>query len=510
MSDTCELYSAIVQNLSDGVFVIQDNRAVYLNDRFAEVFGYDCIQGMIGEDMFTTVYCDRQSVDFFRKIHDQILAGNPEHISWGQHSARCDGTPFWIEVDARRIMLGGRPAVFGAVNDRTDCKRIGEAMHASQETLRLMLDAMEDRVYVVTDDYRLVYANKKMLANMTGDIGQDFCYQLCRGLNTVCEDCSVNEVFRTGGPMYKEFYNEKAGRWFWVIELAIRMPGMDRMTKLAVARDITSRKEKEKKIRALSHRLLTTQENERKYLSRELHDDLGQRLNAVKIAVDTLAEEVPEKSVKLRNKVHELSEIIHDSIRSVHEIATGLRPLGLERLGLVGTIRNGCNDIAKQHPIKIDFHAAGMKNVTLDQVAQINLYRIFQEATNNILKHARATEIKVRLVASYPVVRLMIEDNGCGFDPSRPRQSDREHLGLVGMAERVDLLNGTFRVVSQIGEGTRVTVEIPVVEQLPPPGSESVVPRKKRRVSLACVPLALQGALEMCEWLEAFQPVFLS
>ncbi|MCM2356892.1 MAG: PAS domain S-box protein [Geobacteraceae bacterium] len=489
-----QLFEAIVANLSDGVYVLQDNRTIFLNERCGEIFGYSSIEGLLDRDMFATVYPDRQSVDLFRKIHDQVLAGNPPRIAWGQPSAKLDGTPFWIEVEARRIEVGGRPAIFGTFHDRTDCKLIGEAMHATQETLRLLLDAMEDRVYVVTDDYRIVYANRKMLAGVCGDLTVDPCYKVCRGLEERCEDCSTDKVFASDQPIHKEFFNERTKSWYSVIELAIRMPGIDQPTKLAVARDITRKKEAEKKVRALSHRLLTAQENERKHLSRELHDDLGQRLNAVKIGIDTLAEDLADSSGDLLARVQYLSRVLQDSIQSVRHLSAGLRPDSLERLGLVGAIRNDSAKLVAAHGLRIDFKTAGMKGIKLDNEAEINLYRVFQEALNNVIKHARATAVGVRLIASHPIIRMRIEDNGRGFDMEGPAVKSGGGLGLVGMAERVDLLSGTFEVVSRPGGGTRIVVEVPI----------SPVPQKDQSQGLGIKLkkgffVFLSGVMSMCE-----------
>ena len=457
-----QLFETIVGNLSDGLYVIQEGRIIFLNERCGEIFGYPSVEDLLGRDMFATVYPDRQSVDLFRKIHDQVMAGSPPRIAWGQPSVKLDGTPFWLEVEARRIEVGGRPAIFGTFHDRTDCKLIGEAMHASQETLRLLLDAMEDRVYVVTDDYRIVYANRKMLEGISGDIATDPCFLACRGLSERCEDCSVDKVFASDRPMYKEFFNERTKSWYSVIELAIRMPGVNQPTKLAVARDISTRREAEQKIRALSHRLLTAQENERKYLSRELHDDLGQRLNAVKIGIDTLADDLADSSGDLGKRLAYLSHILQTSIQDVRQLSAGLRPTSLERLGLVGTIRNDCANLSAVHGLKIDFTSAGMKGIRLDHEAEINLFRVFQEALHNVVKHAGATEVSVRLIASHPIIRMRIEDNGAGFDVEELAVKSGDRLGLVGMAERVDLMNGRFEIVSRPGEGTRIMVEVPL------------------------------------------------
>ncbi|GFO64759.1 histidine kinase [Geomonas paludis] len=462
-----DLFASIVGSLSNGIYVIQDGRAIFLNDRLGEIFGYQSIGGLIGEDMYSSVYPDPYSAELFRSVNEQVLTGSMQPTSWGQPCSKADGTPFWIEVEARPIEVGGKPAILGLFLDHTDCKLLGQAMHASQATLHMLLDAMEDRVYVVTDEYRIVYANRKMMEGVNGDIKDDPCYKVCRGLDERCTDCSSEEVFSTGRPSYKEFFNHRAQRWYSVIELAVRMPGINAPTKLAVARDITVRKDAEEKIRALSHRLLTAQEDEKKHLSRELHDDLGQRLNAVKIGVDTLADDLAAQSPETQSRISYLSSILQSSIDSVRNLCSGLRPVTLERHGLVRAINSDCTQLAAVHGVKIDVKCSGMNKIKLDHHTEINLYRIFQESLNNVVKHSGATRASVTLVASHPMIRMRIEDNGKGFDtlPSARGKQRKIGLGLVSMAERVELMGGRFDVTSRPGLGTRIVVEITCGEQ---------------------------------------------
>lgn len=460
---TTNLFNSIVLNLTDGIYVMQEGKAIFLNDRFGSIFGYPSVEGLIGRDMYADVYPDRQSVDLFRHVHEQLLKGDRSSVSWGQPSARLDGSVFWIEVEARLIEVDGNPAIFGTFLDRTDCKLIGEAMHATQETLRLLLDAMEDRVYVVTDDYRIVYANRKMREGLLGDLEQDFCYQVCRGQQSRCEDCCVDDgFFDSERPLHKEFYNEVTKLWYSVIELPVRMPGIEQRTKLAVARDITVRREAENKVRALTRKLLSVQEDERKHLSRELHDELGQRLNAAKIIVDVLAEDLASAPGDAPERMRHLSEVLKDSVQSIRTICAGLRPSPLEKLGLVDAIRHDCDSFSTHHGVNVRFSAHGLEGVRLPQEGEITLYRVFQEALHNVVKHARASEVAISLVVSHPVLRMRITDNGRGFDPARAVPTGKGGLGLVGMAERIELLNGSFELTSRPGKGTRLAVEIPI------------------------------------------------
>lgn len=456
------MFEAIVGNLSSGIYVLQEEKAIYLNEHFGEFFGFDAVSPLIGRNMYSEVYPDQGSVELFRSIHDQMLGQNMTETSWAQISSRRDGTPFWLEVEARLISVDGKPAILGVFKDQTECQLIAQHMYISQETLKLLLDAMEDRVYVVTDDYHIIYANRKMRESSLGDMEADPCYQVCRGLDEECGDCSMDEVFTSSEPMYKEFFNEVTQKWYSVVELPIRMPGEERLTKLAVARDVTARRESEKRIRGLSHRLMTVQEEERKRLSRELHDDLGQRLNAVKMGIETLGDDLSGESADAMERVSGLSEMLQDSIQSVRQLSAGLRPPVLERYGLVRTIREHCEKLADAHGLEIDFQAPGMKEVKLDNKTEIKLFRVVQEAVHNVVKHADADQLKIRLIASYPTVRLRIEDNGKGFDVDQHyATSDGMRLGLLGMSERVDLLGGSFDVHSQLGQGTRITVELP-------------------------------------------------
>lgn len=458
-----DLFETIVGNISRGMYVIQNNEAIYLNRHFGKMFGFDSVEPLLRRNMFTDVYPDRDSAELFRNMHVQMLANESPLVSWAQPSCRRDGTPFWLEVEARLIDVGGHPAILGTFVDQTDCQYMAEAMAVSQQTLRRLLDAMEDRVYVVTEDFKIVYANRKMLETSCGDPKLDPCHMVCRGLPTPCEACTINEVFETGKPVYKEFYNDSQKSWYSAIELPIRMPGLDRPAKLAVARDITARKETEQRIRALSHRLITAQEDERAVLSRELHDDLGQRLNAAKISIETIAEDLRNIPPEMQQRVNYLADILQGSIQSVRRLSSGLRPSFLERLGLVETLKDHCSKIASLHNIEIDFKAAGVKEHRLDKETEINLYRIAQEALHNIVKHADASQASVRLIASHPVLRLRISDNGSGFDTNRhlDNYDQNTNLGLLGIAERVDLLNGSFELKSAAGEGTRLIIEVP-------------------------------------------------
>ncbi|PLX98395.1 MAG: histidine kinase [Desulfuromonas sp.] len=460
---TPNLFKAIVESFSQGMYVLIDEEVIFLNQEFANIFGFTDVAPLLNRNMFSEIYPDPESLDLFKGMHEQMIREDAPLVSWAQASKRLDGGHFWLQVEARLIKVDGLKAIVGTFVDMTHCQYVAEAMVVTQQTLSRLLDAMEDRVYVVNSDHKIIYANRKMLESSCGDIDVDPCYKVCRCMDEPCGDCAITAITEEGKSRHNEFFNEKTETWYSSIEIPVRMPGHEGITKLAVARDITSRKESEQRVQTLTRRLLTAQEDERTTLSRELHDDLGQQLNAAKIVVGTLSEDLKHTSPDILAQLGTLTDILQNTIQSVRRLSAGLRPASLERLGLVETLREQCDKAASLSKLKVDFKAAGMKEVKLGKDLEINIYRIAQEALNNIVKHARASEVTIRLVASYPTLRLRISDNGVGFNQQAYEQQPLSHaqLGLLGMAERVELLGGKFSLKSALGKGTSLAVELP-------------------------------------------------
>ncbi|NDY41423.1 PAS domain S-box protein [Dissulfurirhabdus thermomarina] len=461
MTERDALFRAVADGLPDGLYVVRDGRLLFANPRFSQVFGLDPGRCLAGRDFLGEVYPDPSSAHFFRENHDRLLSGVSEEVAWGQPSRRRGGDPFWIEVRARRVAMGGGAAVMGVLHDATECKRISDVMAASQRTLSLLFDAMEDRVYVVGPGYRIAFANRRMQEDARADLAASPCYRACWGRTRPCPDCHPPGTLTPGGAFHWECRDRRSGAWFSVAELPVRMPGVEGPAKLVVARDISARKAMEERARALSRRLLTLQEAERRRLSRELHDDLGQRLNAVKIGLDMLHEDLGGAASPLGEQAARLREDVEGSIRAVRELSSGLRPAAVERLGLVEGLAEYCGKLSERHGLRVDFQTAGMAGVRVDEETAINLFRIVQEALHNVVKHAGARRVSVRMVATHPVLRLQVKDDGRGFDVAAASREARFGLGLAGMAERVDLLRGSFRVVSRPGGGTLVSVEVP-------------------------------------------------
>jgi len=225
-----------------------------------------------------------------------------------------------------------------------------------------------------------------------------------------------------------------------------------------IATDITELKKAQDRLRLLSGSIMSNQEKERKALARELHDELGQVLTALRMDAVWLSEALPPDNFKARERALEMCRLIDQAIDDVRGLATRLRPGVLDDLGLIDALDWFTSDFEKRTGITCTFKAQRVPRV--GGLVATAAYRIVQEALTNVLRHARATQVKVSLKGGPGTLTLTVTDNGRGFNPQKIGES--ESLGLAGMQERASLLGGRFRIQSQTGKGTRIWVELPL------------------------------------------------
>lgn len=228
---------------------------------------------------------------------------------------------------------------------------------------------------------------------------------------------------------------------------------------LGVSMDITERHQAEETAHELGGRLINAQEVERTRIARDLHDDLSQRLALISVELEMFGQEPPAQAEVVSGRMREFSEAVKGLSSDVHRLAHELHPAKLDQLGLTAAVRGFCKELAAAHEIAIVFEARDVPRALQDGVA-LCLYRVTQEALQNVIKHSGATSAKVELAAGEGQLQLRIYDDGSGFDPSTP--PTKASLGLLGMRERVRMVGGLLTVQSQPGEGTRVEVVVPL------------------------------------------------
>lgn len=213
-------------------------------------------------------------------------------------------------------------------------------------------------------------------------------------------------------------------------------------------------------IRLLADRVIDAQEQERKRIARELHDDTAQLLFAQLLRVSALSSS-PHPEV--RETASQIGEMMSEAMESVRRLGHELRPPALDDLGLRDALEDLAHRMSEQMGIPVEFSTAEFRK-RVDPAVELVLYRVAQEALTNTWKHARASWVHGTIVRDEQGVRLVIEDNGVGFDARSPSSSDGRGIGmgLFGMAERVELVGGTLTVDGARQPGTRVEAYIPL------------------------------------------------
>jgi signal transduction histidine kinase len=223
----------------------------------------------------------------------------------------------------------------------------------------------------------------------------------------------------------------------------------------------------QEELRFLSHQILSAQEEERKKISRELHDQIGQVLTAINAELATLKMDATADTKELRRRITSTQRLVEKSVELVHRFARELRPAVLDDLGLIPALHAFMKAFAKRQGIRAKLAAfAGVEQ--LDNARRTVLYRVAQEALTNVARHAEASLVEVTIEELKKDVCLKIRDNGKSFQADRVmRSSLNKRLGLLGMRERVEMVGGTFDVKSARGKGTTIVVCIPFSKSEP-------------------------------------------
>jgi PAS domain S-box-containing protein len=217
-------------------------------------------------------------------------------------------------------------------------------------------------------------------------------------------------------------------------------------------------------LRRLTGKLFQSQEEERRRIARELHDESGQSLTAVKLALERLEQNVPPQQNALRQEIGEIITMVQRTSSEIRHLSYHLHPTLLSDLGLEPALELYFKEIKNHTGLDVEFSMVGFDH-RLDVDMETVFYRFSQEALTNALKHSRSDNFQLSIIKSYPKIIFRAEDDGIGFD-TQIIGKDQRSLGLLGMRERTSLLGGTFQLRSQPGGGTRIRIEIPFTESL--------------------------------------------
>ncbi len=347
-------------------------------------------------------------------------------------------------------------------------KMAEQQLRESEERYRTAIEYSNDGVVLIKDNI-LWYVNRKF-AEMFGYGSRREI--VGRSLETIVhpEDrervLGISAMRRQGQPATSRYDFKgikKDGSALYIAVSATSVAYKGRTVNLAYLRDVTVRRRHEDEIRQLSRRLIHGIEDERKRLAADLHDEFGQSLTALHLLVRSLESSLPAGLLPQQNRCEQLISMIEGLAENVRKISSDLRPDMLDHLGLIPTLEWYANDLRQRATgLEVEFEAVGFKR-RLDPMVEIVLYRIMQEALNNVVKHSGASKVSVLLTYSHPTAIMVISDNGKGVDLSQvpPAGEQSKGIGLISMRERVASVGGTIDIRSEPGKGTSIRVALP-------------------------------------------------
>lgn len=375
-----------------------------------------------------------------------------------------------IRIFPERGLHGETIGALALGRDITDRKHAQARLYASEQAFRAVVEHAPDYIARYDVNCRRMYVNPALhsfLQREREDVIGTTPVELSGFVDPDAYMDFLRRVVKTGGPVTEEVRLRDAnGRIGWGHILAVPEFSVsgEVVSVLAISRDISEAKEAEQRLlesydilRELTSRRETAREEERKRIARELHDELGQQLTALRMGASTLRLRFGPGNPALTEHVQKLLELADQTMHVVRQAVSSLRPAALDAgiaAGLEWLIAEFSRGAKVAHSLSLPD-----ENFPLDEGSAIAVFRIAQEALTNIARHAHARHVFVSLASAGDECVLEVRDDGCGFDPVASR---KRSFGLAGMKERVLMLRGKIDIASAPGKGTRIEVRLPV------------------------------------------------
>ena len=350
---------------------------------------------------------------------------------------------------------------------RTQLETAQQELRVSEKSYRQLFENAHDAIWLHNLDGNFITANKAT-GKLTGYRVEELTTMNARSL---LSDESLNLARQVRSKLLK---NEPVEQPYE--QRLIRKDGSEAVVQLAtslvlnqdkpvafqhIGRDITEQKRMQENLRFYLHQVTKAQEEERKRISHELHDETTQALVVLSRRLDTLASSDKGLSEDSRLRLEELRQQVNNIMQSVRRLSQDLRPAALDRLGLLSALEWLASDVAEYSGIATKINVLGTER-RLPEEVELELFRITQEAMRNVWRHSQATRAEITVEFDQSKTRIMVSDNGKGFEiPPKINDLTRNgKLGLTGMQERAQLIGGTLTVKSQPGKGSSIAIEL--------------------------------------------------
>lgn len=455
---------------------ISDSNILEVNERWELIFGYKRHEVIGRTAAELNLYVDPGPPIRLRALfaaqgylHDeetvcQTKSGETRHIS----------------VTAEPIVISDEPCIIFLMRDKTERKLIESALVSAEEKYRSMFENAVEGIFQSTPDGRFITANPALsqmlgydtpdeLLNSRTDIAHQHYVEPIRRLEF------IDELDRFGvvrGFEHQAYH--KDGHKIWLSEDVRRVCDENGAPLYyeGFSADITERKlaaetlnETNEQLRALSARLQSAREEEGTRIAREIHDELGSTLTSLRWDLESVEKIVSQSkdqtlSDLLTEKLGSMLGLTDTAVATVRRVASELRPTVLDDLGLAAALEWQAEQFRSRTKIKCQYECS-VEDLDLDGEQSTAVFRIFQEALTNIVRHSKATTINISITAVGDELIFAISDNGCGI--TTDETSGPGSLGLLGMRERAFLIGGTVDIAGVKGKGSVITARIPVI-----------------------------------------------
>jgi PAS domain S-box-containing protein len=476
----------LLDSTAEGIYgVDRDGKCTFCNPAALQILGYSEAGQVLGQDLHALIHHTRPDGTPYPKeacpTYRACLKGTPVHVN-AELFWRADGTSFLAEYRSHPVYRGGKIA--GCVVTFLD---VSERSHA-EEALRKLSRAVEhaaDSIFITDRNGVIEYVNPAF-ETLTGFTREEAVGRRPGILRSgVQDEAFYKRLWATilSGRVYRQvFQNErKDGTRFYEDETI--SPIADAAGNIthfvSVGRDLTGRIQMEERLRGsrrqlrnLAARLQSVREEERTRISREIHDELGQMLTALKIDLCWLVSALPPGAPALHDKIDAMAALVDSTIDSVGRIAAELRPAALDNLGLITAVQGLAREFRARTGVACRV-TADSDDAELDPDLATTMFRICQEALTNVARHAEASQVAITIGRTATGLILTVEDNGKGI--REEDISSAKSLGLLGMQERALKHGGKVVISGTPGRGTVVTVAVSL--------SADAGPRSTRRRS---------------------------
>jgi len=471
IKESKERYRGLSEASFEAIFISEKGVCLEQNSTAEKMFGYTLSEAIGRKGVEWIAPEDREMV------MNNMLSGYEE--LYEATALRKDGSTFPAEIQGKMMHYKRRTVRVTALNDITKRKQAEEELRKSEQRFRSIFENIPNIAVQGYDADRKIifwnqaseklygYKKEEAIGNQLEDLIIPFEMR-----ESVIE--AVRNWIENGIPIphgeLKLMRKDKTT--FPVYSSHVILKNINgELEMYCIDIDMTERKQaeeallnSEKRLHYLSSQLITAQEKERRRISLELHDEMGQALTAISINIRSIEKELPlDLTPLIKERIAEIYSLADQASEQIRELSHYLRPSMLDDLGLVPTLRWYLDVYRKRTNLDVKYEPINFEERPSPEVETV-IYRVVQEALNNIVKHAQAGSVLVRVERKDKEAAVFIKDNGRGFEVNEFLAPDdlKGGIGLLGMQERVSILEGKFSIQSSKGHGTRISVEIPL------------------------------------------------